>query len=67
MDRTRIQTARHEAGITQRKLADAVGVSQRHISGVERYDAAPSVWLAQRIARTLGVGVEDLWIVDDDA
>lgn len=47
--------------ITQAELAERVGVSRQTIIAVEQGDYAPSVYLALRIARTLGATVEDLF------
>jgi len=61
MDKTLIRTARHAAGLTQAAVASAVCTSERNYKSIEYYDTAPSVWLAQRIARELGVTVDALW------
>ena len=52
-------------GLSQRQLAARVGVTNTAISAIERGAHAPSVLLALRIARVLGVSVEILW--GDDA
>ena len=65
MDKTLIRTARHAAGLTQVAVASAVGTSERNYKWIEHYDTAPSVWLALRIARELGVRVDDLWPLED--
>ena len=52
-------------GLSQRQLAARVGVTNTAISAIERGAHAPSVLLALRIARALGVSVETLW--GDDA
>lgn len=52
--------------MTQAELAGAVGVSRQTVIAVERGDYAPSVYLALRIARTLGATVEDLFIEEND-
>ncbi|GAA2621862.1 helix-turn-helix transcriptional regulator [Paractinoplanes durhamensis] len=58
---TRIRAARKEAGLTQAGLSAAVAVSRQTIIAMETGDYAPSVYLAVRIARVLGVSVESLW------
>ncbi|GIM94094.1 transcriptional regulator [Paractinoplanes toevensis] len=58
---TRIRAARKEAGLTQQGLSAAVAVSRQTIIAMETGDYAPSVYLAIKIARELGVTVEDLW------
>ena len=52
-------------GLSQRQLAARVGVTNTAISAIERGAHIPSVLLALRIARALGVSVEILW--GDDA
>ena len=58
---TRIRMARRETGMTQQGLAAAVGVSRQTIIAMETGDYAPSVYLAIKVARMLGVSVENLW------
>jgi putative transcriptional regulator len=58
---TRIRAARKEAGLTQQSLSAAVAVSRQTIIAMETGDYAPSVYLAVKVARALGVTVEDLW------
>jgi putative transcriptional regulator len=48
-------------GLTQVDLAEAVGVSRQTVITLETGDYAPSVYLALRVARTLGTTVEALW------
>lgn len=62
---TRIRAARNGAGLTQQNLAAAVGVSRQTIIAMETGDYAPSVYLAIKIARALGVTVENLWSEPD--
>lgn len=47
--------------VTQAELAEQVGVSRQTIISVEQGDYAPSVYLALRIARSLGKTVEELF------
>jgi putative transcriptional regulator len=63
---TRIRAVRREAGLTQQGLATAVAVSRQTIIAMETGDYAPSVYLAIKIARTLGTTVERLWSEPDD-
>lgn len=48
-------------GMTQRALADACRVTRQTIIALEAGRHAPSLELAFRIARTFGVGVEDVF------
>ncbi len=57
----RVRTARKQAGLTQQGLSAAVQVSRQTIIAMETGDYAPSVFLAIKVARTLGVTVESLW------
>lgn len=57
----RIRTARKDAGLTQQALSTSVQVSRQTIIAMETGDYAPSVYLAIRVARALGVTVEALW------
>jgi putative transcriptional regulator len=57
----RIRAVRKGAGLTQQDLAAAVQVSRQTIIAMETGDYAPSVYLAIKVARALGVTVESLW------
>jgi len=48
-------------GITQEALARECGVTRQTIIALEAGKYAPSLELAFRIARTFGVGVEDVF------
>lgn len=50
-----ISTQRKAIGLTQRGLADAVGVTPQAVGTWERGEAAPRPHLQAQIARTLGV------------
>ena len=47
--------------MTQQKLADACGVTRQTIIALEAEKYAPSLELAFRIARTFGVGLEEVF------
>ena len=49
--------------ITQRELAEKVFVKPQTISHYVRGHRTPTVEMALRIAKTLGVKVEDIWEV----
>lgn len=63
-----VHLARHRqtAGLTQAKLADAVGVSRKTINTVENQVFIPSTLLALKLAAALGLGVHDLFALHDD-
>lgn len=47
--------------MTQQELADRTGVTRQTILALEAGRYSPSLLLAMRIARTFGVGVEDVF------
>lgn len=49
-----LRAKRKEKGYTQKRLADAVGVTQTAISLIESGERLPSVPLAKKIGDTLG-------------
>lgn len=51
----KIKQARTAAGLTQRQLAEKMGVKQPFIARLERPGAFPTVRTLQRIARALGL------------
>lgn len=55
-----VRKLRAEKSMTQRELADKVGVSQPMIQQIERGSKIPSVVLGRDIAAALGVSIEDL-------
>jgi putative transcriptional regulator len=61
-----VRRVRRAAEMTQRELADAVGVSRQTIVSIETSDYAPSVYLALRIAATLRSTVEELFDPHED-
>ena len=66
--RNRLRERRKAAGgMTQQELADRAGVTRQSIISIERGRYRPSVELALRLGRVLGVAVEDLFeLVDDE-
>ena len=48
-------------GLTQQDLAERVGVTRQTILSIEKGKYSPTIGLALRLARTLGVTVEDLF------
>jgi putative transcriptional regulator len=61
-----VRRLRTEAGLTQKQLAETVGVSRQTVVSIEGAVYAPSVHLAIRIARVLGTTVEDLFAPEED-
>jgi DNA-binding XRE family transcriptional regulator len=59
----RIEAMRTKMGMSRQELADEVGVHYQTIGYIERGEYSPSLVLALRIAKSLGLKVEDLfWI-----
>ena len=52
---------RSKAGLSQQELADAIGVSRKTISTIERRKFTPSVQIALKLARYFGCSVDDLF------
>ena len=62
-----VRRLRFENGeMTQRQLADKVGVTRQTIIAIEAGKYAPSLPLAFRIARTFGVKVEDVFHYENE-
>lgn len=65
----RIRELRHQhEGLTQQALAKRCQVTRQTIIALEAGRYAPSLVLAFRLARALGVGVEDLfqWVEESE-
>lgn len=52
--------ARQRRQITQAALAQEIGMSTSAVKHIEHGRARPTIWIATRIARTLGVTMESL-------
>ena len=60
--RNRVRQLRFENGeMTQRELAENVGVTRQTIIAIEANRYSPSLKLAFRIAGTFGVAIEDVF------
>ena len=57
---------RGKADITQDELARLVGCTRQTIVALEKERYSPSLSLALKIARVLGVSVDDLFSINDD-
>lgn len=56
----RIRNSREALKITQQEIAEALGVSPQHISGIEQEKFAPSVSILPGLAQELGVTTDYL-------
>ncbi len=62
---TRLKVLRAMRDITQKDLAQAIGVTRQTIIAIERGDYNPSLELAFRIARYFEASIEEVFIYDD--
>ena len=58
---TRLESARHERGFSQRTLAEAADTTRQAVGAIESGRMQPSVGIALRLARALGTSVEELF------
>jgi len=66
--RNRIRTLRfHHGEMTQRELADEVGVTRQTVNAVENGKYAPSLEVAFRIAAVFDVALEEVFQYEPDA
>ena len=59
--KNRLREVRRRKGLRQTDLAKRVGVFQSEISEIETAERKPSVYLAKRIAKALGVSIDELF------
>ncbi|TSI02661.1 helix-turn-helix transcriptional regulator [Lysinibacillus sp. BW-2-10] len=62
---SRIHILRAEYKLTQKDLADKVGVSRQTIISIEKGNYTPSLLLAYKIAKTFGKPIEEVFIFED--
>jgi putative transcriptional regulator len=62
-----LRQTRTAAGWTQAELAERIGVSRKTINTVENGVFVPSTILALKLSRALGIQVEGLFQLVDDA
>lgn len=60
----RLRALRQERELTQQMLADAMSVSRQTIISIETGKYDPSLPLAFKLARYLGVRIEDIFMPD---
>lgn len=63
--RNMMKVERARRDLTQADLASLAGVTRRSVNAIEAGRMIPSVLLALRIARALGVSVETIFRLDD--
>lgn len=60
----RLRELRRARGMTQQQLADAAEISRQTVIAIEAERFNPSVLLAFRLAKALGVTIEDIFIFE---
>lgn len=63
---SRVKELRSAAGLRQEDLADRVGVSRQTIISIEGGRYNPSLELAWRLSKALGVTIEELFEFGED-
>lgn len=61
-----IKVARAEKDMTQKALAEAVGVSRQTMNAIEKGEYNPTIKLCRKICRVLNKSLDDLFWEDDD-
>lgn len=59
--KNRIRSIRVSKGISQKQLADSIGITRQYLSEVENSKKLPSIKLAYLIANYLGESVENIF------
>jgi putative transcriptional regulator len=61
---TTMKIQRAMRGLTQAQLADLSGITRKSINAIESGRMVPSIILALKLARTLGITVEELFSIE---
>lgn len=61
-----IKAARAHKDMTQKDLADAVGVSRQTINAIEKGEYNPTIKLCRAICRVLGRNLDELFWEDEE-
>ena len=61
----KLKERRTELGLTQAELAEKVGVTRKTVNTVENGVFTPSATLAIKLAKTLGLSVEELFWIEN--
>ncbi len=64
---THIRLARLEKGMTQKELAQAVGISRQTMNAIEQGDYNPTIRLCRAICRCLGRSLDELFGEEEEA
>lgn len=63
--RVKLINARKSAGLTQRELAESIGISRAFLTNIELGKYTPSLNVAEQIASTLGCDIKYLFFADN--
>ena len=61
-----IKVARAEKDMTQKALAEAVGISRQTMNAIEQGEYNPTIRLRRAISRVLGKTLDELFWEDDE-
>ena len=61
----KIKVARAELDMTQKALAEAVGISRQTMNAIEQGEYNPTIRLCRAICKVLGKSLDDLFGEDD--
>lgn len=61
-----VRAQREAAGLTQAELARRIGVTRQTLIAIEQGRYSPTLELAFQIARSFGVGIDDLFHYPED-
>lgn len=64
--KNRLEEIRKIQGLSQEELADILEVSRQTISSLEKGRYNPSITLAFRISRFFKLGIEDIFIYEEE-
>lgn len=63
--RNNVKQLRKQAGLRQEDLAQMLGVSRQTIIAIENNKYAPTLALAMKLARLLGLHVDEVFFLDE--
>lgn len=63
-ERKTLNQARKDKGLTQRAIADMIGVTETTVRNIEKGRANPSFQLSIKISKVLELNFENLWNED---
>lgn len=61
-----IKVARAQLDMTQKELAEQVGISRQTMNAIEQGDYNPTIKLCRAICRTLGKSLDELFWEDEN-